>query len=233
MSYLDGVDEIITYGELVPKDADCMVAIMSLPRMFGTTLETIPWNGPYLKSEPYRVSLWNEYLKKLPPGLRVGVCWAGQSRPGRPLADQIDKRRSITLDAFLPLAKVPGVSWVSLQKGVPREQVEKPPVGMTIGDWTDMLDDFYDTAALIANLDLVITVDSAVVHLAAGLGKPTWMLGRWDGCWRWLEGRKDSPWYPTLTQFVQPQPHAWGPVMDEAALALRKFVKEHATQKAA
>jgi tetratricopeptide (TPR) repeat protein len=234
MQSLPGIDEVITYGDTVPVDGiDCMVAIMSLPRLFGTTLGTIPWNGPYFKAEPYRAALWRDQLKQLPPGLLVGICWAGQSRPGRPQADQIDKKRSTTLGSFAPLAKVPGVSWVSLQKGIPRDQVEKPPAGMTIGDWTDIIDDFYDTAALIECLDLVITVDTSVVHLAAGLGKPTWMLSRWDGCWRWMGNRSDSPWYPTLTQFVQPKPWVWEPVMDTIALALRKFVKEHATQKAA
>src|SRR4029077_18166586 len=176
MKDLPNIDGIIAYGSLVPEaEIDYMVAIMSLPYIFGTTVETIPWSGPYFKADPYRTSLWREYLKQLPEGLRVGVCWAGQSRPGRPLADAIDKKRSTSLQTFAPLAKVPGVSWVSLQKGVPRDQIGKPPSGMTIGDWTDMLDDFYDTAALIECLDLVISVDTSVIHLAAGMGKPTWL----------------------------------------------------------
>lgn len=230
---MDGVDGVITYGEQVPtKEIDYMIPVMSLPRIMGTTLETVPWDGPYFKADPYRLNIWRERLKVFPPSLLVGVCWAGMSRPGRPQADAVDRRRSTTLEAFAPIAKVPGVSWVSLQKGLPRDQVMKPPTGMTIGDWSDEFDDFYDTAALIACLDLVITVDTAVVHLAAALGKPTWLLSRWDGCWRWLNGRVDSPWYPSLRQFVQPAPHAWAPMMDNVAVALREYVNGQAKKAA-
>jgi Flp pilus assembly protein TadD len=222
MQTLANIDRVLTFGDLVPcAEIDYMIPVMSLPRIFGTTVDTIPWNGPYLKAEPYRVGLWRERLKKLPPGMLVGVCWAGMSRPGRPQADAVDRMRSTTLASFGPLAKIPGVSWVSLQKGMPRDQIEKPPTGMTIGDWTEELDDFYDTAALIECLDLVISVDTAVVHVAGALGKPTWLLSRWCGCWRWLGRRQDSPWYPTLRQFTQPAPNAWEPMMIEAASLLR------------
>jgi len=230
---LPNIDEVIMFGDEVPsKDIDYMAPVMSMPRLFGTTLETVPWNGPYFKANPTRVALWREKLKQMPPGLLIGVCWAGLSRPGRPQADSVDKRRSTTLQEFAPLAKIKDISWVSLQKGLPRDQIMTPPTGMTIGDWSDEFDDFYDTAALIECLDLVITVDTAIVHLAAALGKPTWLLSRWDGCWRWLGTRQDSPWYPTLRQFTQPAPHAWAPMMQDAAVALRDFVKASA-QKAA
>ncbi len=220
-----GVDAVIAYGEEVPvADFDCACALLSVPRHMQTTVDTIPWLGAYLFADPARVAIWRQRLQALPPGMLVGVCWAGQSRPGRPECEVIDKRRSTTLSAFAPLAQIPGISWVSLQKGIPRSQVEKPPAGMTIGDWTDELDDFYDTAALIECLDLVISVDTSVVHLAAGMGKPTWLLSRWDGCWRWLDCRQDSPWYPTLRQFVQPAPRDWTSMMELAATELRKRV---------
>ncbi len=229
---VEGVDGIVTYGEKLPDGIDYMVAVMSLPRILGTTVETIPWSGAYFKADPYRVSLWKERLKLLPPGLLVGVCWAGMSRSGNPAANAVDKKRSTTLEAFTPLALTPGISWVSLQKGPPSSQVEHPPRGMTIGDWTGDLDDFYDTAALIECLDLVISVDTAVVHLAAALGKPTWLLSRHDGCWRWFKDRTDSPWYPTVRVFNQPKPNDWGTVMEQAAVALNEYVKGQA-QKAA
>jgi hypothetical protein len=229
---MGGFDDVITYGERGPDDIDYVVAMMSLPRILGTTVETIPWSGPYFKADPFRVSLWAEQLKKLPPGLKVGVCWAGMSRPGNPNADSVDKKRSTTLASFAPVAAVPGVSWVSLQKGPPSEQVNAPPRGMTIGDWTCDLDDFYDTAALIENCDLVISVDTAVLHVAAAMGKPTWLLSRWDTCWRWLGQRTDSPWYPTIRQFWQPQAGAWEPMMQEVALALQQYVKERSLHAA-
>lgn len=219
-----GVDGVVVFGEDMPKDIDYALPMLSAPRICGTTVETIPWNGPYFKTHKYRVQLWRERLTRLPPGLLVGVCWAGMSRASQPAAESVDRRRSTTLNSFAPLAQVPGVSWVSLQKGPPSEQVKAPPMNMTIGDWTDECDDFADTAALIECLDLVITVDTAVVHLAAALGKPTWLLSRWDGCWRWLGNRSDSPWYPSLRQFVQPGPNQWEPLMQHVAEHFREFV---------
>ena len=231
---VDGVDGVITFGEKVPiNEIDYCIPVMSLPRLMGTTVETIPWHGPYFKADQYRVSLWRERLKQMPPGLLVGLCWAGMSRPGRPQADAIDKRRSMALENFKLPALNKGVSWVSLQKGPPRNQIMKPPAGMTIGDWSDDMDDFFDTAALIECLDLVITVDTAVVHVAGGLGKPTWMLGRWDGCWRWGHNQVSSPWYPTVRQFVQPKPHDWDSVTYNVGQALEQWVNQQANRKAA
>jgi hypothetical protein len=227
---VEGIDGIVVFGEKMPEGIDYAVAMMSLPHIMGTTIETIPWSGPYFKADEYRMTLWQERLKLLPPGPLIGVCWAGMSRPGNPAASSVDKKRSTTLNSFAPLAKIPGISWVSLQKGPPSSQVETPPRGMTIGDWTSEIDDFYDTAALIESLDMVISVDTAVVHLAAALGKPTWLLSRWDGCWRWLGHRSDSPWYPTLRQFAQHKPGDWDTLMQEAAGELEKIVPQ---QKAA
>lgn len=117
------------------------------------------------------------------------------------------------LRQFAPLAEVPGVLFVSLQKGAPAAQARTPPSGMRLVDWTDELEDFADTAALVECLDLVISVDTAVAHLAGALGKPVWMLNRFDTCWRWLLGREDSPWYPTMRLFRQPRFMDWEPVL--------------------
>jgi hypothetical protein len=117
------------------------------------------------------------------------------------------------LNQFAPLATVPGVVFVSLQKGPPAAQAKTPPTGMRLLDWTDELRDFSDTAALVECLDLVISVDTAVAHLAGALGKPVWLLNRFDTCWRWLTEREDSPWYPTMRLFRQPRFMDWEPVI--------------------
>ena len=224
---VEGIDKVFVFGDKLP-ELDYVIPMLSLPRILKTTMDTIPVKDKWFNIEPYRVELWKQRLKALPPGLKVGICWAGMSRPDQPEADAIDRRRSTTLESFAPAALVPGVSWVSLQKGPQRSQIEIPPKGMTIGDWMDDADDFYDTAALIEALDLVITVDTAVVHLAASLGKPTWLLSRFDSCWRWLGSRVDSPWYPSLRHYRQEKPGDWKPVMHKVADDLRDFVTKEA-----
>lgn len=220
-----GVDEIVILGQKVPESIDFAIPMLSAPRILGTTVDNVPWDGPYFTADKYRADLFRTELKRLPPGLLVGVCWAGMSRPGKAAAESVDRKRSTTLQSFAPLAEIKGISWVSLQKGSPSEQVMKPPRGMTIGDWTNDLEDFADTAALIECLDLVISVDTAVVHLAAALGKPTWLLSRWDGCWRWLGNRTDSPWYPhSIRQFVQPAPGDWDGLMKTVSVELQTWI---------
>ena len=132
----------------------------------------------------------------------MGLVWAGNSRLKNPDAFAVDQRRSLKLDQLASLASMPKVQFVSLQKDATSEQLGSV-FGLTLTDLMDQAKDFADTAALIANLDLVIGVDTAVIHLAAALGKPVWVLSRFDGCWRWLFDRTDSPWYPTLRLFKQ------------------------------
>ncbi|MGO8866345.1 MAG: tetratricopeptide repeat protein [Alphaproteobacteria bacterium] len=226
LSSLEGVDQIVVEGDpLPPFDLHC--PLLSLPRAFGTTLETIPAKVPYLAADAASVSAWRRRLEEL-PGLRVGLVWAGSARKSRPGANAIDRRRSITLDDFGGLASVPGVSFVSLQKGEPASQTRSPPPGLAIHDWTEELGDFADTAALVEALDLVITVDTAAVHLAGALAKPVWLLNRFDTCWRWLLGRDDSPWYPTLRQFRQLEPGDWGSVLSEVRAALAALAASEA-----
>src|SRR6516165_4588256 len=133
----------------------------------------------------------------------------------------MDRRRSVTLRHFANLADVSGLSYVSLQKGEAAMQTSSPPAGLVIQDWTNELRDFGDTAALIETLDLVISVDTSVAHLAGALGKPVWLLNRFDTCWRWLLNRDDSPWYPQLRQFRQPSPGDWSSVIREVRDALQ------------
>jgi tetratricopeptide (TPR) repeat protein len=198
---------------------DLQVAIMDLPRAFGTTLETVPADIPYLAHDPAGAARWAERLAGL-PGLKVGVVWAGDTHAGRPAGAAVDRRRSLRLAQLAPLARVPGLSFISLQKGPPAEQAADPPLGLRLTDFTAELTDFADTADLIAALDLVIAVDTAVAHLAGALGKPVWILSRYEGDWRWLNGREDSPWYPTARLFHQRSAGAWDEVVERLAAAL-------------
>ncbi len=155
-------------------------------------------------------------------GRKVGLVWAGSPRVEDPKANAIDRQRSITLKHYAPLTAIPGLCLISLQKGEAAAQARTPPEGMVLHDWTDELDDFADTAALVEALDLVISVDTSVVHLTGALGKPVWMLNRYDQCWRWLLDRTDSPWYPSARLFRQQSPGDWHSVIRAVVAALRE-----------
>jgi tetratricopeptide (TPR) repeat protein len=218
LSRLPGITEIVARGDrLPPFDLHC--PLMSLPRAVGTALDTIPAATPYLDADPTRAADWRERLAGL-PGLRVGLVWAGSPRSDMPEFTAVDRRRSIALNAVAPLGEVSGVSFISLQKGEAAAQAEHPSGGIALHDFTADLDDFADTAALVDGLDLVISVDTAVAHLAGALGKPVWLLNRFDTCWRWLMNRDDSPWYPRLRQFRQSAPGDWDSVIREVREAL-------------
>jgi tetratricopeptide (TPR) repeat protein len=218
LSCLPGLAGLVVQGAALP-EFDLQCPLLSLPHRFGTTLETIPAAMPYLKADPALTAAWRARLAPL-PGLRVGLAWAGGVRLDQPELAAVDARRSIGLARLAPLAAIEGVSFVSLQKGDAAAQAAEPPPGLVLHDFTAGLRDFADTAALIANLDLVISVDTSVVHLAGALGKPVWLLNRFDTCWRWLLGRDDSPWYPTLRQFRQPRPGDWDGVIAAIGTAL-------------
>jgi hypothetical protein len=181
--------------------------MLSLPLALRTTLSTIPATPSYLTADAALTERWRT---RLGPGLRIGVAWAGKP------SNLSDHRRSISPDRLAPLFALPGLRFVSLQQAGPR-----PPADVSLLDFMGEMTDFADTAALIANLDLVISVDTAVAHLAAALGKPVWLLDRFDACWRWLDGRRDSPWYPSLRLYRQPRPGDWDSVLAEVAHDLR------------
>jgi tetratricopeptide (TPR) repeat protein len=205
--------------------ADYQVPLMSLPGRFGTTLETIPADVPYLAAPPEKAMGWAERLSDGAGRLKVGLVWAGDPRPGHLEANALDRRRSLSLAKFAPLAKVSGVQLVSLQKGAPAAEALSPPPGLILADMTADLHDFADTAALVSNLDLVVSADTSVAHLAGALGKPVWVLSRYDGCWRWLNGREDSPWYPTARILHQATLGAWDEVIERIAEALAALVR--------
>jgi Flp pilus assembly protein TadD len=213
MGTLDNIAEIMTEEDGKLPDFDYYCPLMSLPFAFKTTLETIPGPRSYLKADP---SAWAPFLADL-PGLKVGLVWAGKSRTDQPHAVAIDRRRSMRLADMMPLLSVPGCSFVSLQLGPPARQM----AGVKgLIDVSDRLADWQDTADLIAGLDMVIAVDTAVAHLAGALGRPVWMLNRFDTCWRWLREREDTPWYPTMRIFRQTAKGDWAGVMDRVRAAL-------------
>ncbi|WP_025602463.1 tetratricopeptide repeat protein [Burkholderia sp. WSM2230] len=197
---------------------DWQCPLMSLPLAFGTRLDNIP-AAPYLHADPQRSASWRARLEALPqPDLpRVGVVWAG-GHSG--LIE--DRARSLTSAQLAPLFALSAVRWISLQKA---DDLAKRPSAATkphLTDWMDDVADFADTAAIIDNLDLVISVDTSVAHLAAAMGKPVWLLNRFAGCWRWLRDRDDSPWYPGVRIFTQVQRGDWAEVIERVAAELRQ-----------
>lgn len=211
LGVLKGVHQVVVQGG-PPPVVDFHCPLMSLPLAFGTRLETIPAAVRYLRADAGDVARWAERLAGL-SGRRVGLVWAGSDRRGQAHAAAINRRRSIPFATVAPLLDSPDCAFVSLQHGAPAPDAR-------LFDPGSALTDFAETAALIANLDLVIAVDTAVAHLAGALGKPVWLLNRFDTCWRWLRDRDDSPWYPTLRQFRQDAPNDWAPVIARVAEAL-------------
>ncbi|MGD0585408.1 MAG: tetratricopeptide repeat protein [Oryzomonas sp.] len=201
---------------------DVHIPALSLPGVFGTTLETTPGQVPYLRPDPARVAQWRHILPAC-GRMRIGLVWAGQATP--------DPLRSVPLCECSSLLSHPQVDVYSLQIGRGVEEIAALPAGCTIIDHTNRISDFADTAALIANLDLVITIDTAVAHLAAGLGKRVWTLLPFVPDWRWLVGRDDSPWYPTMRLFRQQSPGDWRGVMDRVREELARMLGSVAYHK--
>ena len=215
---LPGVDTVFSPDDAVA-DAnwDFWTPPLSLPYYFGTRLETIPADIPYLAADLGRVATWRALMPDATTVRHVGLAWKGNPR------FENDADRSLpSLDVLTPLGAVRGVRFVSLQKGVGEDEARHPPTGLTILPLGESIADFADTAAIIAQLDLVISVDTAVAHLAGALGKPCWvLLPDYQTDWRWLTGREDSPWYPGMRLFRQPAGGGWGVVIGQVVEALR------------
>jgi len=213
-----GVAQVVEDGQPLPR-FDYHLPLLSMPLVVGTRLDTIPLNIPYLRPDPVETEYWANRLRGL-GGVKVGLVWSGNPRPHDRDANLVDRRRSLPLAALAPLAGIPGLSLISLQKGDAAAEARTPPAGMELLDLTDEIEDFAQTAALVANLDLVISVDTSVVHLVGAMGRPVWVLSRFDACWRWLENRPDSPWYPSARIFGQPRPGDWPAVIAAVVAAL-------------
>lgn len=219
MQSLEGVAQVIAAGDTIPPfDMHCPT--LSLPIGCKTnTVADIPANIPYLHVSPEDSARWHDRLTAGDAdgvkSLRVGLVWGGNPRMHSPEMTAVNNRRSMQVELLRPLMNMPGIRYYSLQKG------GEAPVDFNITDYMNDCHDFADTAALIMNLDLVISVDTAVAHLAGALGKQVWMLNRFDSCWRWLQNRDDSPWYPrNLRQFRQIKPGDWEDVLKRVKEAL-------------
>lgn len=207
MRRLGGAATVVARGgALPPFELHC--PMLSLPLIFGTTLRSIPAAVPYLDPDPGDVAAWAGRLAG-EARFKVGISWAGNPHLAA------DARRSIAVERLAPLLGRAGIAFYSLQYGV------APPPGVI--DLLADVGDFADTAALVANLDLVIAVDSAIAHLAGAQGKPVWLLNRFDSEWRWLRDRDDSPWYPTLRQFRQTAPGDWDTVIARVCAVLGRM----------
>ena len=235
-----GIDRLIAQGEPLPR-FDVWAPLMSLPAVFGTNLETIPAAVPYLAADAALVERWRGELAPL-RGFRIGIAWQGSAR------HPWDRHRSAALADFAPLARLPDVRLISLQKGTPADEtshfnrwlgqsISDAPAGSErscggdkaarrqsdapltlLGSAVDEASGpFMDTAAIMANLDLVIAVDTAVGHLAGALGVPTWLALNFSPDWRWLLDREDSPWYPTMRLFRQSRLGDWSSVFQRMA----------------
>lgn len=188
------------------------IAISSLPIVFGTTLESIPSKVPYLSADPAKASAWRARLDAAAQGRKkVGLVWQG--RPAHPN----DRVRSVGLGALTPLLELENILPVSLQLGAGQEQLAKHPMRARLVDASADIKDFSDTAAVVAGLDCVVTIDSAIAHLTGAMAKRGIVMLSHAGEWRWLEKRADSPWYPTLELVRQPQAGAWDSVVRRVA----------------
>ncbi len=211
MAGVPGVAQVVARGEPLPP-FDAHAPMMSLPSVFGTTLDSIPWNGPYVHASAERAAQWD--LGAPGTGLRVGLVWAGRPQQWD------DRKRSLTLDRLAPLAGIGGVTYFSLQIGEAARQAAQPPAGMRLVDLTGRIKDFSDTAALVSRLDLVVTIDTSVAHLAGAMGAPVWVLVAHAPDWRYHLGREDMPWYPTMRLFRQERDGDWTGAIARVAQAL-------------
>jgi tetratricopeptide (TPR) repeat protein len=211
-----GVDRVIAGGEPLPK-FDVHLPLLSLPRVFGTSLETVPAKVPYLLPDAASLEKWKRELGA-ETGFKIGIAWQGNP------AHRADRFRSIPLARFAGLARMRGVHLYSLQMGAGREQLSALAGPLPITDLGDRLGDFDHTAAIVRNLDLVITCDSAPAHLAGALGVPVWVALAFAPDWRWMLDRGDSPWYPTMRLFRQNAPGDWEGVFERIQGALASLV---------
>ena len=206
-----GVQFVVPFGTALPPFS-WQAPLLSLPGIFGTTLQNIPSAHPYLRVSGERRLKWSTLMSVYPMNNRIGLVWAGKKYP--------DPLRSCRLEDLAPLASVNEGTFFSLQLGDEAGQAVTPPSDMDLVDLTGLIDDFADTAALIEQLDLVITIDTAVAHLAGAMGKQVYLMLPFAPDWRWLLERSDSPWYPKMLIFRQRQPGNWAEVINRLQAAL-------------
>jgi len=203
--------QIIRHGDPLPSFTH-HCPLMSLPAIFQTTLETVPNQTPYLHPDPELVQARAAELSPIRPA--IGISWAGNPNY------RADQERSTHLQTFLPLLEIPNFQWISLQKGEAANQIPQLPPELSLHDGCSRDRDLADTAALVANLDLVITTDTAIAHLAGALGKPLWLLLPWQSDWRWMQQTLTTPWYPTARLFRQSSLDNWPELLHRVAAEL-------------
>ena len=208
-----GIDRLVAAGDDLPP-FDVHAPLLSLPGILKTRLETIPANVPYLFADPALVDQWCQRMTEV-EGLRVGINWHGRTTEGE------FRRRDIPLGCFARLAELPGIRLVSVQQAADRVELAKNGIWDPGDDWDTTSGAFMDTAAIMKNLDLVITSDTSIPHLAGGLGVPVWLALPFVADWRFLLDRSDSPWYPNMRLFRQKQAGDWDAVFQEIEAALR------------
>jgi hypothetical protein len=198
---------------------DAFTPLGSLAMLAGTRLSTIPTPVPYLRADQARARYWHRRLAGLltPDYLRVGLIWAGNT------AHTDDTSRSTSLASFEPLGSVPGVALVALQKGPSQAQAAGYYGRAPLVSLGPEIRNFDDTMAVLEAIDVLVSVDTGVVHLAGAMGRPTWVLLPYAPDWRWLIGRSDSPWYPSIRLFRQPTPNAWAPAVEQIVASLREL----------
>ncbi|HEB41775.1 MAG TPA: hypothetical protein ENI08_02015, partial [Candidatus Dependentiae bacterium] len=222
------VDQVVTLNEKLPA-FDLHAPLMSLPHILKTTIDTVPTDIPYLYAKPELVEYWKGKLSS-DKNVKVGICWQGNSKYSTPMLRATVALKSMDLNKLSPFGNVPGVSIYSLQKTTGTDQLKTVAPGFTIHTFDDDFDEsngrFMDTVAIIKNLDLVITVDTSIGHLAAALGKPTWVILPNPPDWRWMINRDDTPWYPTMRLFRQPTPGDWESIIAVITQELEKYVNQ-------
>ncbi|MBI3974419.1 MAG: tetratricopeptide repeat protein [Chloroflexi bacterium] len=238
---VSGATQVIAKGDPLPP-FDLHAPLMSLPHILGTTLAGIPADLPYLHPDATLLPFWSARIRAHTNALRPDDPQRSPTRPlavpsSRPLAAGLvwsgnpdnpnNRNRSLPLAVLAPLARVPGVTFFSLQKGPAAAEAATPPDGMALVDLDPLLTDFVETAAAVRQLDLVITVDTSVAHLAGALGRPVWLLLACAADWRWLLDRDDSPWYPTVRLFRQSQPGDWNGLVARVAAELTTETRRH------
>jgi len=218
----EGVDEWVGAGDGLPQ-FDVHIPLLSLPGILGMTLDSVPADVPYLFADPALVERWKERLAaECGDKFKVGIAWQGNPQY------RGDRQRSIALSQFEPLARVPDVELISLQKGLGSEQVQEVAADFfvrALGPLDEESGAFMDTAAIMKNLDLMITSDTAIAHLAGALGIPVWIALPFAPDWRWLRDREDTPWYPSATLFRQGEPENWIDVFERMAARLGDLAK--------
>lgn len=216
-SSMPGIDKVLTPGTISLSEFQAYAPLMSLPNIFGTTLETIPAQVPYLKAPSAR-HLRLKAIKGKP--FKVGIAWSGSHTYSN------NHNRACRLLDFIPLFEIPGVRFYSLQKGAQVAELASFPLRDKIQDLSEKLSNFADTAVVISQLDLVITVDTAVAHLAGALGKPVWTMLCYAPDWRWMLATEKSPWYPTMRLFRQKAPKDWQELFSRVTEALWENVNK-------